>query len=88
MELSPPLEALDLITEVVGDLLGGEGGLSEHGGGLLVLLGGDVGPHVGGASPPLLGSVGGVERVEIQTSLQSHTSHRAPSQLRVFNYVI
>jgi len=78
MELAPPLEAFDLIAKVVGDLLGGEGRLPEHGGGLLDLLGGAVrAANMGGAPPSLLGSVGGVEGVEIQASLQSHAGHRA-----------
>ena len=78
VELAPPLETLDLIAKVVGDLLWCEGRLPEHGGGLLDLLGGAVGAaNMGGASSPLLGSVGGVEGVKIQTSLQSHAGHRA-----------
>jgi len=78
MELAPPLETLDLIAKVVGDLLGGEGRLPEHGGRLLDLLGGAVwAANMGGAPPSLLGSVGGVEGVKIQTSLQSHAGHRA-----------
>ena len=77
-KLASLLQPLHLISEVVGDLLGCEGRLPEHGGGLLALLGGAVGAaDMGGAPPSLLWSVGGVEGVEIQTSLQSHAGHRA-----------
>jgi len=84
VELTPPLETLDLIPEVVSDLLRSEGGLPEHGGGLLDLLGGAVGAaDVGGAPPSLLWSVGGVEGIKIQAPLQSHASHRARGLLQI-----
>ena len=84
MELTPPLETFDLIAEVVGDLLRGEGGLPEHGGRLLDLLGGAVrAADVRGAPPPLLWSVGGVEGVKIQASLQSNASHHAGVLLQI-----
>ena len=84
MELTPPLETLDLIAEVVSDLLRSEGGLPEHGGRLLDLLGGAVGAaDMRGAPPPFLWSVGGVEGIKIQAPLQSHTSHRASGLLQI-----
>ena len=84
MELTPPLQALNLIAKVVGDLLGSEGSLPEHGGRLLDLLGGAVGAaDMGGTPPPLLWSVGGVEGIKIQAPLQSHTSHRASGLLQI-----
>ena len=86
MELTPPLQALNLIAKVVGDLLGSEGSLPEHGGRLLDFLWGAMGAaDMGGASPPLLRSVGGVKGVKIKASLQSHAGHRAGCLLQIIS---
>ena len=76
-KLSPPLQSLDLVPQVVGDLLGGQRSLSEHGGRRPRLLGGAVGTaHGAPALPPALLRPGGrMQGVKIQTSLESHASH-------------
>ena len=68
---------LNFISHVVGNLLRGQWGLPEHRGGGLDFLGGAV--RAGGrrdTSPSLVGAGGGVEWIEIQTSLESDTRHR------------
>jgi hypothetical protein len=77
-ELAALFKPLDLISEIICNLLRGEGSLLEDGGcggGCGGLLGGAVGVVEGHAAPPLLWARWGVKRIKIQASLESHTSH-------------
>ena len=68
-DLFPLLEPLDLVPEVVGNLLGGEDGLPEHG-----WRGGGV-EGGGAAPPPFRRAARRVQRIKVQAPLQCDTRH-------------